>query len=509
MNPKNVTYEKYFNLTIPGNIEYLHFVIDSIKSIAQKAQLKHSDYEMLLLGAEEAFTNMTKHAYADKESQPVKITCRISPGEFQLSFFDSGIPFDESIAKKYEPPTGSDLLSTEGGGIGLFLINTIFDEVRWINHGRKGKELYLKKILPLSEPSLYQEPPYSAKAHDEDKTEIIDENSFLIRPFEPYDALKISRCFYKVYGYTFENDSMFYPERFTGLVNKGDIISFVCVDQRTNEIAGHLALVRDKSSQAAEITYAVVAPEYRKHGLLIKLALPLLESAYKSGIAGFSANATAHHVFSQKAALKEFAVPCAIVLGYFSVERTFKKIGNEHSDKRISALFMFKYLKPPKPVDLHLPDRHRELIETIYGKLEAPFNLPESTDITLKHGEMSVYMDKMFKSSKIIVDLVGEDTLTEISRAKNDLCDAGGAEVVYLYLPLNQPRTKTFCNECENMGFFFSGIEPKPGGMSDMLRLQHLNSEIDFSMIQLQDDFSKKLLDYVNSEYKRILKFTY
>jgi hypothetical protein len=56
------------------------------------------------------------------------------------------------------------------------------------------------------------------------------------------------------------------------------------------------------------------------------------------------------------------------------------------------------------------------------------------------------------------------------------------------------------------MGFFFSGIEPKPGGFSDMLRLQFLNTEIDYASINLQDDFSKMLLDYVMSEHKRILK---
>ena len=31
--------------------------------------------------------------------------------------------------------------------------------------------------------------------------------SLLVRVFEPNDALKISRCFYKSYGYNFENDS--------------------------------------------------------------------------------------------------------------------------------------------------------------------------------------------------------------------------------------------------------------------------------------------------------------
>lgn len=198
--------------------------------------------------------------------------------------------------------------------------------------------------------------------------------------------------------------------------------------------------------------------------------------------------------------------PCAIVLGYFSVGRTYKKIGAEKSDKRISALFMFRYLKPPMPAELHPPIQHKKIIEAIYEKLHAPIILPESTDIVLHHGEIEVHMDKMFKSSKIIVSLIGKDTATEINRAKNDLCDAGGADVIYLYLPLNQPGIRTLCTECEEMGFFFSGIEPKPGGFSDMLRLQYLNTEIDYASINLQDDFSKMLLDYVMSEHKRILK---
>ena len=410
-----VNNEHFFELTIPGNTSYLDFVTDCIKGLSKKALLKSSDFEMLLLGAEEAFTNMTKHAYTDEEHQPVKVSCHISQGIFQLSFFDRGIPFDDSIASRYEPAAVKDLASVQAGGIGLYLINTIFDEVRWINHGRDGKELRLKKIMPSNELSPDNQTSFSEETQSA-KLEIIDV-SLLVRVFEPNDALKISRCFYKSYGYTFENDAMFYPELFTDLVKKGDIISAVCIDQKNDEVVGHLALVGDKSSQSAEVTYAVVAPEYRKHGILMKLGLFLFEISERVGIRGISANATAHHVYSQKAALNKMFAPCAIVLGYFSVGRTYKKIGTEKSDKRISALFMFSYLKPPMPAELHPPIQHKKIIEAIYEKLHAPIILPESTDIILHHGEIEVHMDKMFKSSKIIISLIGKDTATEINRA--------------------------------------------------------------------------------------------
>jgi anti-sigma regulatory factor (Ser/Thr protein kinase)/N-acetylglutamate synthase-like GNAT family acetyltransferase len=458
---------------------------------------------MILLGAEEAFTNIARHAFKGEESQRVTISCRIMPGELSLSFFDKGIPFDETIAGKFEPPAGADLSEAKTGGIGLFLINTIFDEVRWINHGAKGKELYLRKTQLHAEPAVKDEPVQVYQQQPEIRRQI-NADSLIIRAFEPGDAIQIARCFYKSYGYAFENEALFYPEHFAGLVQKGDIISFVCIDSDSNEVAGHLALIRDKTSQCAEISYAVVSPEYQNHGILHKLTKNILGSAEKAGIAGVSVNMNAHDAFSQKIAFRELMSPCAIVPGYFSGDYAFKRAAAENSDKKMSALFMFRYLKTPQTVDLHLPPHHEKIIEAIYEKAGAPFSRNASTDVVLERGEMTVELNRRMKSSKIVVELIGKDTLTEIKRARQDLSEQGGAQAVYLYLPLCQPRTKALCGQCEATGFFFTGIEPKPGGISDMLRLEYLKASVDFSTINLQDDFSKMLLEYVMKEYDRV-----
>jgi len=505
MTLMNIKNDKYFELTVPGRIEYLDIALENIRKLCVKAQLVSTEYEMIILGSEEAFTNIARHAFSEEESQPVTISCHIIPGEISLSFFDRGIPFDATITGKFEPPTGTDLSGAETGGIGLFLINTIFDEVRWINHGANGKELFLKKTRLHTEPAVKDEPA-RIELQQPDARQIIDADSLTIREFEPGDAIKIARCFYRSYGYAFENEALFYPEHFAGLVKKGDIISYVCIDLKTNDVAGHLALIRDKTSQCAEISYAVVSPEYQNQGILHKLTQSIIDRAEKAGIAGVNVNMNAHDAFSQNIALRELMSPCAIVPGYFPGDYAFRKADEGQKDERISALFMFKYLKAPQISDLHLPPHHEKMIEAIYERADAPFVRNASTDVILQRGEMTVELNRRMRSSKIVVELIGKDTLTEINRAKYDLSEQGGAEAVYLFLPLGQPRTKALCGQCEEAGFFFTGIEPKPGGISDMLMLEYLKAPVDFSAVNLQDDFSKRLFEYVIKEHDRVLR---
>jgi hypothetical protein len=75
-----------------------------------------------------------------------------------------------------------------------------------------------------------------------------------------------------------------------------------------------------------------------------------------------------------------------------------------------------------------------------------------------------------------------------------------GIAVIYLNLPIGDPQTAVLCQRFEELGFFFSGIQPRPDGM-DLLCLQALNGpSIDYDLVQIHSDFGKELLGYVRKQ---------
>jgi hypothetical protein len=93
----------------------------------------------------------------------------------------------------------------------------------------------------------------------------------------------------------------------------------------------------------------------------------------------------------------------------------------------------------------------------------------------------------------------------EVKNKLRDLCYEGIA-VIYLNLPLGNPHTAVTCQHFEELGFFFSGILPRPvkpvnseemnGG--DWLCLQYLNGpRVDYDLLRIYSDFGQELAQYV------------
>jgi anti-sigma regulatory factor (Ser/Thr protein kinase) len=81
----------------------------------------------LLVAAEEAFTNIAKHAYED--GGEVEIEMEAGPNGVLLTFCDGGKPFDPRSV----PPPDLDIEAEERavGGLGVHLMMNLVDEVRY------------------------------------------------------------------------------------------------------------------------------------------------------------------------------------------------------------------------------------------------------------------------------------------------------------------------------------------------------------------------------------------
>ena len=173
-------------------------------------------------------------------------------------------------------------------------------------------------------------------------------------------------------------------------------------------------------------------------------------------------------------------------------------------------MLYFKYLMTPPPsTTVYAPLQHQEIIHRIYTTIGASAEFRTSSPLNLQidgHGHMAVMFSRAFGFGLIRVQRIGTDTPAEIFRARHDLCELAGADVVYLELPLAQTGTPAMCNFAEEIGFFISGIGPHFASDGDVLRLQYLNTEIDMNHIQIYNTFGKELLTYIEKEKSRVDK---
>src|SRR5206468_2279399 len=104
--------------------------------------------------------------------------------------------------------------------------------------------------------------------HDEEP--LAPPQTYNIRRLRPGDALAVSQCVYRCYGYSYGNADLYYPQRIVHLNETGQLVSLIAVDE-ADAVVGQLALERPDLGPLAESGQAVVAPAHRGRHLLERL----------------------------------------------------------------------------------------------------------------------------------------------------------------------------------------------------------------------------------------------
>ena len=97
--------------------------------------------EILVLGVDEACSNIIRHAYGHTPAQPISLVCERQGQTLWFRLRDFGSPADPAQFNREPREPGKP------GGLGLQFIERIFEEVRYIPQ-TVGTELVLIKQLP-------------------------------------------------------------------------------------------------------------------------------------------------------------------------------------------------------------------------------------------------------------------------------------------------------------------------------------------------------------------------
>ncbi len=123
-------------IRVPAKLDHLHALIGMVSNCAKEQGLGEKRINEIEVAAEEALVNIFHYAYQGQGGD-VEISCKVERGRtFIIEIIDAGMPFDPLAVS--EPDTTLDVAERQVGGIGVFLIKKLMDEVTYRRDGNKN-----------------------------------------------------------------------------------------------------------------------------------------------------------------------------------------------------------------------------------------------------------------------------------------------------------------------------------------------------------------------------------
>jgi serine/threonine-protein kinase RsbW len=142
--------ERTFQLHVPSSTENLSMIRDFVGSIGERAGFSKGDLVKLELAVDEACANVIEHAYGSDSTREVTVKATLDSTAVQIRIIDNGRGFDPSTVT--ETDLDSLIRQRKSGGLGMRLIKSVMDEVKYeIGPGQKN-ELRMTKLLHKPDP---------------------------------------------------------------------------------------------------------------------------------------------------------------------------------------------------------------------------------------------------------------------------------------------------------------------------------------------------------------------
>lgn len=135
----------YVEIRVPAKTQFVSVARLTISGLANRLGFSYDDIEDVKIAASEAITNAVQHAYQDNEEGEVVIGCALYEGKMEIMVADHGKSFDfQETRAKLGPYSDTEEVSfMREGGLGLYLIETLMDEVKV--HHQEGVTIFMTK----------------------------------------------------------------------------------------------------------------------------------------------------------------------------------------------------------------------------------------------------------------------------------------------------------------------------------------------------------------------------
>jgi len=293
-----------------------------------------------------------------------------------------------------------------------------------------------------------------------------------IRLLTAADADSLTACFRRCYGDSYVPAFFYDPAEIRSRLADRRLESVVALAS-TREIVGHMALMRPHpSASTVELGSAIVDSRYRRHGLLARLGVGLVELARAAGAVGYHHYQTTAHAIIQRAAAEAGGAETGIMLAYIPAATEYRDLVSPSPADRLAAVTAYQPLAVASVRDVALPRRYGALLREIYhaagiarheisSGLE---NVPSSAHVTSDFDAQRALL-------RIHVEHVGADLRAQVDAIERE----HPSDVTHVDLTLSAQSVSRVVEDLHARGFFFCALLPEYGA-SDVLRLQRLHT---------------------------------
>src|SRR5918912_1055212 len=203
-------------VTVLADVELLPAVVAFVRRTANQLGLRDKAAEHLDQAVGTVCRNVIDHAFDSNEASRYDVYVLRRPGQVVIAIEDRGLPFDYATLQG-----ASDTALPE------MLHRSFADEVRFVNLGPCGNRVELIKHLPHAD---VREHLSENEHHRTTRAPAAPEDTPLeVRMMRPEESFELSRCVYRSYGYSYDWDYIYYPDRIRELQEGGLMRSCVAV----------------------------------------------------------------------------------------------------------------------------------------------------------------------------------------------------------------------------------------------------------------------------------------
>lgn len=133
-----------FQLVLHNCIDEIPRLAEFVDMVCEAAQADYSVSMSLNLALEEAVTNVMLYAYPEGKEGELRVDCTARPGHLLFALSDEGEPFDPTQVA--DADVSLDVKERPIGGLGIFLVRQIMDQVSYERKDGKNVLIMTKKF---------------------------------------------------------------------------------------------------------------------------------------------------------------------------------------------------------------------------------------------------------------------------------------------------------------------------------------------------------------------------
>ena len=135
-------------LTVKSRTENLSAIRNFVSTGALELGISLKVVENIILAVDEACTKIIKHAYQYFPEGEIIVRLKFSREKFTVIIIDHGVPFQPETIP--DPDLQTYYRQHRVGGLGMFLMKSLMDEVKYVSVPGKYNQVLLSKNLPAT-----------------------------------------------------------------------------------------------------------------------------------------------------------------------------------------------------------------------------------------------------------------------------------------------------------------------------------------------------------------------